>query len=63
MLTDLISVISKLFTAFFTTKAEGKGTGLGLSIGYQIVTQKHWGTWKCLSSLEGGTEFAIGISI
>ena len=63
MLTDLISVISKLFTAFFTTKAEGKGTGLGLSICYQIVTQKHWVTWKYLSSLEGGTELAIGISI
>ncbi|MEG4022003.1 hypothetical protein [Microcoleus sp. S13C4] len=51
MLTDLISVRTKLFTAFFTTKAEGKGTGLGLSIGYQIVTQKYWGSGKCLSSL------------
>jgi signal transduction histidine kinase len=61
MLTDLISVTAKLFTAFFITKAEGKGTGLGLPIGYQIVTQKYWGTWKCLSSLEGGTELAIGI--
>jgi len=61
MLTDLISVRTKLFTAFFTTKAEGKGTGLGLSIGYQIVTQKYWGSGKCLSSLEGGAEFAIGI--
>ncbi|MEG4454590.1 hypothetical protein [Microcoleus sp. N9_A1] len=63
MLTDLISVRAKLFTAFFTTKAAGKGTGWGLSIGYQIVTQKYWGTWKCLSSLEGGTELAIGIPI
>ncbi|MEG3895451.1 MULTISPECIES: ATP-binding protein [unclassified Microcoleus] len=33
-------VITKLFTPFFTTKAEGKGTGLGLSICYQIVTEK-----------------------
>ncbi len=48
MLTDLISVRSKLFTAFFTTKAAGKGTGLGLSIGYQIVTQKYWGTLEML---------------
>jgi len=55
------SVIEKLFTPFFTTKAEGKGTGLGLSICHQIVTEKHGGTLECLSSLEGGTEFAICI--
>ncbi|WP_333182791.1 MULTISPECIES: hypothetical protein [unclassified Microcoleus] len=57
----MISATAKLLTAFFITKAEGQGTRLGLSIGYQIVTQKHWVTWKCLSSLEGRIEFAIGI--
>ncbi|MEG4198791.1 hypothetical protein QUA45_10985 [Microcoleus sp. Pol12A5] len=57
----MISATAKLFPAFFITKAEGQGTRFGLAIGYQIVTQKHWGTWKCLSSLEGGIEFAIGI--
>ncbi|MEG4284644.1 AAA family ATPase [Microcoleus sp. A006_D1] len=55
------SVRQKLFQPFFTTKAEGKGTGLGLSICYQIVTERHGGTLECLSSLEGGTEFAICI--
>jgi PAS domain S-box-containing protein len=57
------SVRSKLFTPFFTTKAEGKGTGLGLSICYQIVTERHGGTLECLSSLGGGTEFAISLPI
>ncbi|MEG3861687.1 protein kinase domain-containing protein [Microcoleus sp. herbarium12] len=55
------SVTEKLFTPFFTTKAEGKGTGLGLSICYQIVTERHGGTLECLSSLQGGTEFVISI--
>ena len=55
------SVREKLFTPFFTTKAEGQGTGLGLSICHQIVTEKHGGTLECLSSLEGGTEFIISI--
>jgi len=55
------SVRDKLFTPFFTTKVEGKGTGLGLSICHQIVTEIHGGTLECLSSLEGGTEFAICI--
>ena len=55
------AVREKLFTPFFTTKAEGKGTGLGLSICYQIVTEIHGGTLECLSSLESGTEFAICI--
>ena len=57
------SVTEKLFTPFFTTKAEGKGTGLGLSICYQIVTEKHGGTLNCLSSLETGTEFVISLPI
>ncbi len=55
------SIRQKLFQPFFTTKVEGKGTGLGLSICYQIVTERHGGTLECLSSLEGGTEFAICI--
>ena len=57
------SVREKLFTPFFTTKAEGKGTGLGLSICYQIVTERHGGTLNCLSSLETGTEFVISLPI
>ncbi|MEG4404100.1 hypothetical protein [Microcoleus sp. MON2_D5] len=52
-----------MFTLFFTHKAEGKGTELGMFIGYQIVTEKPWGRWEYLSSLEEGTELGFGISI
>ena len=53
----------QLFDAFFTTKPEGKGTGLGLSISYQIVTQKHGGSLRCVSAPGRGTEFIIEIPI
>ncbi|QSJ17385.1 AAA family ATPase [Nostoc sp. UHCC 0702] len=56
-------VRQRLFDAFFTTKAEGKGTGLGLSISYQIITEAHGGTLKCLSSEGEGAEFIIQIPI
>ncbi|PSB38410.1 hypothetical protein C7B69_03165 [filamentous cyanobacterium Phorm 46] len=52
---------AKLFTPFFTTKAEGKGTGLGLPICHDIVTKKHGGSLECVSAPGMGTEFAIGI--
>ncbi len=52
---------AKLFTPFFTTKAEGKGTGLGLPICHDIVTKKHQGSLECFSSPGMGTEFAIVI--
>lgn len=51
----------KLFSPFFTTKAEGKGTGLGLPICHDIVTKKHQGSLECFSSPGMGTEFAIVI--
>lgn len=51
----------KLFSPFFTTKAEGKGTGLGLPICHDIVTKKHRGSLECFSSPGMGTEFAIAI--
>ncbi|WP_204102290.1 MULTISPECIES: ATP-binding protein [Spirulina sp. CCY15215] len=54
---------SKLFDAFFTTKGVGKGTGLGLSISHQIVTLKHGGNLRCVSSLDKGTTFIIEIPI
>ncbi len=56
-------VCTQIFDPFFTTKPVGKGTGLGLSISYQIVTEKHGGYLKCLSSLGQGTEFMIEIPI
>ncbi|HIK05617.1 MAG TPA: HAMP domain-containing protein [Trichormus sp. M33_DOE_039] len=56
-------VQSKLFDPFFTTKPIGKGTGMGLSISYQIITEKHGGSLKCVSSPGKGTEFIIAIPI
>jgi light-regulated signal transduction histidine kinase (bacteriophytochrome) len=52
-----------LFNPFFTTKPVGKGTGLGLSISYQIITEKHKGSLKCLSTPGNGAEFVVEIPI
>ena len=54
---------SRIFDPFFTTKDIGKGTGLGMSISYQIVTEKHQGSLKCISQLGVGTEFIVEIPI
>jgi signal transduction histidine kinase len=54
---------SRLFDPFYTTKPIGKGTGLGLSISYQIVVEKHRGTFKCISEPGNGAEFQIEIPI
>jgi len=55
--------INRLFDPFFTTKPVGQGTGLGLYISYQIVTDKHKGTLKCVSAPGQGVEFLITIPI
>ncbi|MEA5550385.1 ATP-binding protein [Anabaena cylindrica UHCC 0172] len=57
------AIQSHLFDPFFTTKPVGKGTGIGLSISYQIITEKHGGSLRCISSLGQGTEFVITIPI
>ncbi|MGD1862831.1 MAG: sensor histidine kinase [Leptolyngbyaceae cyanobacterium] len=57
------AIQSQLFEAFFTTKPIGKGTGLGLSISYQIVTEKHGGTIRCVSAPGAGTQFIIEVPI
>ena len=54
---------SRIFDPFFTTKDIGKGTGLGMSISYQIVTEKHQGSLKCISQLGVGTESIVEIPI
>ncbi len=54
---------AKIFDPFFTTKPVGKGTGMGLSISYQIVTDKHGGTFSCHSTPGQGSEFVIQIPI
>ncbi|BCL34337.1 PAS domain S-box protein [Nostoc sp. MS1] len=56
-------VKQRLFDPFFTTKPVGKGTGLGLSISYQIITERHGGSLKCISSPNQGSEFIIQIPI
>jgi PAS domain S-box-containing protein len=56
-------VRQRLFDPFFTTKPVGKGTGLGLSISYQIITERHGGSLKCISSPNQGAEFIIKIPI
>lgn len=52
-----------MFDHLFTTKPVRKGTGLGLSIAYQIIVQKHKGTFKVNSVLGEGSEFIITIPI
>jgi two-component system NtrC family sensor kinase len=52
----------KIFEPFFTTKPPGKGTGLGLSIVYGVI-QRHGGTIRADSSLQGGTTFTIRLPL
>lgn len=56
-------VSNRIFDPFFTTKPVGKGTGLGLSISYQIVVDKHRGTFQCASEPEQGSKFLVKIPI
>src|SRR2546428_227159 len=54
------SVVSQLFTPFFTTTEPGKGTGLGLSICYSII-QAHGGQIVLERPLEGGAAFRLDL--
>jgi two-component system, NtrC family, sensor kinase len=56
-------VLSRLFDPFFTTKSVGKGTGMGLSISYQIITEKHGGSLRCVSQPNQGAEFIMTIPL
>ena len=44
-------------------KSVGKGTGMGLSISYQIITGKHQGEIKCVSTPNQGTTFIIDLPL
>lgn len=57
------AVQQRLFDPFFTTKPVGKGTGLGMSISHQVVTERHKGSLRCLSTLGQGTELSVEIPI
>lgn len=57
------AIQSRLFDPFFTTKQIGKGTGMGLSMSYQIITEKHGGSLRCISSPGQSTKFVITIPI
>ena len=53
---------SRIFDAFFTTKAPGHGTGLGLDISYNIVVYRHRGDIKVVSE-PGKTSFSVWLPI
>ena len=53
---------TRVYDAFFTTKAPGHGTGLGLNISYNIVVQKHRGSIRLLSQ-PGKTIFRVQLPI
>jgi signal transduction histidine kinase len=55
-------VQSRIFEAFFTTKALGEGTGLGLDIVQRIVAQQHGGTVE-VQSEPGRTVFTVRLPI
>lgn len=57
------SIRERIFEPFFTTKPIGQGTGIGLSISYQVVVEKHGGSFKFTSELGQGTEFLIEIPL
>ncbi len=52
----------KIFEPFFTTKPVGEGTGLGLDISYRVVTQRHGGDLRVVSS-PGDTRFQVRLPL
>ncbi len=50
--------LSRLFTPFFTTKAQGKGTGLGLALSRQYV-EGFGGSLRAENRPEGGARFTV----
>jgi two-component system, NtrC family, sensor kinase len=52
------ATLSRVFEAFFTTKAAGKGTGLGLSLCYSIM-KRHGGSIEIESTPQVGTRVQV----
>jgi two-component system sensor histidine kinase PhcS len=50
--------LSRLFTPFFTTKAQGKGTGLGLALSREYV-EGFGGSLRAENRPEGGARFTV----
>ncbi len=55
--------LHKVFEPFFTTKEIGQGTGLGLSISYDIIVNKHHGSFQVKSEPGTGATFIITLPI
>jgi len=53
-------ILEKIFTPFFTTKAQG--TGLGLAICHKLISQ-HQGTIEVASEDGKGTRFTLGLPV
>ncbi len=57
------NIQNKIFDPFFTTKEPGKGTGLGLSISYDIIVNKHKGSFWVESDTGKGSTFFIALPV
>lgn len=55
--------ILKIFEPFFTTKEIGQGTGLGLSVSYDIIVNKHNGSFDVKSEYGKGATFIVTLPI
>lgn len=54
--------LEKIFTPFFTTKADGKGSGLGLFVAREII-KEHNGVIEVNSAVGEGTAFTIKLPL
>jgi signal transduction histidine kinase len=53
----------KIFDPLFTTKPVGEGTGLGLSVSFNIIVERHGGSFAVESTETIGTKFIIVLPI